>query len=81
MELTEKKMNYQGLVSQISETYLQGQKKAVVSVNSHLIETYWAVGQYIVEFEQKGNEKAEYGKSLLEICPKISVHYTAKVSV
>ncbi len=58
--------NYQGLVDQISEIYLQGQKNAVISVDSHLLETYWAVGQYIVEFQQKGNEKAEYGKSLLE---------------
>ncbi|MCP4348383.1 MAG: DUF1016 domain-containing protein [Desulfobacterales bacterium] len=66
MKLTKNKMNYQGLVSQISETYLKGQKKAVISVNSHLLETYWAVGQYIVEFEQKGNEKAEYGKCLIE---------------
>lgn len=66
MELAKDRMNYQGLVNQISETFLQGQKQAVISVNSHLLETYWAVGQYIVEFEQDGNEKAEYGKHLLK---------------
>ncbi len=66
MELTKENVNYQGLVHQISETFLQGQKKAVVSVNSHLLETYWSVGQYIVEFEQKGSEKAKYGISLIK---------------
>ncbi len=30
-----------------------------------MVETYWNIGKYIVEFEQKGNIKAEYGKQLL----------------
>jgi predicted nuclease of restriction endonuclease-like (RecB) superfamily len=57
---------YRQLVSQISETFTDGQRKAVLAVNSFLVETYWKIGQYIVEFEQGGNEKAEYGKRLLE---------------
>lgn len=64
IEKTDK--NYQELVSQISETYVQGQNKAVISVNSHLVNTYWKIGQYIVEFEQKGKLRAEYGKALLK---------------
>jgi predicted nuclease of restriction endonuclease-like (RecB) superfamily len=60
---------YQNLISQISETYLGGQKKAVLAVNSFLVETYWQIGQYIVEFEQDGKAKAQYGKGLL---PKLS---------
>jgi hypothetical protein len=28
--------------------------------------TYWAIGRHIVEFEQQGNEKAEYGSKMLE---------------
>ena len=57
---------YQGLIRQISDAYLQGQRQAVIAINSHLIDTYWKVGQYIVEFEQKGAERAVYGKGLLE---------------
>ena len=57
---------YKKLVSQISETFVQGQQKAVLAVNSSLVETYWTIGQYIVEYEQGGSEKAEYGKRLLE---------------
>ncbi len=58
--------NYEGLVSQISKTYLQGKNNAVVAVNSELVNTYWKVGQHIVEFEQEGKERAEYGSKLLE---------------
>ena len=58
--------NYKHLVSQISETFVQGQQKAVLAVNFYLVETYWKIGQYIVEYEQGGSEKAEYGKRLLE---------------
>ena len=57
---------YKQLVSQISETFVHGQQKAVFAVNSFLVETYWKIGQYIVEYEQGGSEKAEYGKRLLE---------------
>lgn len=58
--------NYDNLVSQISETYLQGKRNAVNAVNSELINTYWKVGEQIVEFEQNGKERAEYGSGLLE---------------
>lgn len=58
--------NYDQLVHQISETYIQGQKNAVVSVNAHLVQTYWQIGRYIVEFEQKGKQRAEYGQSLID---------------
>ena len=65
-EIVKTDKNYQDLISQISETYVQGQNKAVISVNSHLVNTYWEIGQYIVEFEQKGKLRAEYGKALLQ---------------
>lgn len=57
--------NYDQLVHQISEIYIQGQRKAVAAVNSTMVETYWQIGQYIIEFEQGGHIKAAYGKALL----------------
>jgi predicted nuclease of restriction endonuclease-like (RecB) superfamily len=60
-----KQKNYNDLVHQISETYQQGQRRAVSAVNVNMVDTYWQIGQYIVEFEQNGNLKAEYGKALL----------------
>lgn len=41
------------------------------SVNNVLVSTYWSIGKYIVEFEQKGNVKAEYGTALLSSLSKI----------
>jgi hypothetical protein len=61
-----KKTDYRQLVSQISDTFVFGQQKAVSAVNSYLVETYWKIGQYIVEYEQGGSGKADYGKKLLE---------------
>jgi len=66
MKINKKNAEYQQLVSHISDTFVQGQKKAVLAVNSHLVETYWKIGEYIVEYEQGGNVRAEYGKKLLE---------------
>ena len=66
MEIIFQQNEYQNLVNQISETFLEGQKQAVIAVNRHLTQTYWKVGKYTVEFEQGGQAKAEYGKGLLE---------------
>lgn len=57
--------NYESLISRISDAFLEGQKKIVSAVNTFLVETYWQIGRYIVEFEQGGETKAEYGKGLL----------------
>ena len=57
---------YQELVQQISTTFTHGQTRAMAAVHSCLTETYWEIGQYIVEYEQQGKEKAVYGTALLE---------------
>lgn len=58
--------DYSRLVSQIAEIYKQGQYNTTIAVNSQLVKTYWQIGKYIVEFEQKGKQKAEYGKALID---------------
>lgn len=57
--------NYETLKNQLKILLAKGREKAYSLVNSVLVETYWNVGKYIVEFEQKGDVKAEYGKELL----------------
>ena len=57
--------SYQNLVVKIAATYAQGQVKAAHAINVQLLETYWQIGQHIVEFEQGGNVRAEYGKALI----------------
>lgn len=56
---------YQHLLAQISTAYTQGRVAAMQAVNAQLIETYWQVGRHIVEFEQDGKLRADYGKSLI----------------
>lgn len=58
--------NYKNLVDQIGVLLQQGRQKAAQSVNTILVHTYWEIGRYIVEFEQNGNERAEYGTQLFE---------------
>jgi predicted nuclease of restriction endonuclease-like (RecB) superfamily len=56
---------YQHLLVKISDTYQSGQVKATQAVNIQLLETYWQIGRHIIEFEQGGNARAEYGKALI----------------
>ena len=64
MELTTAD-GYRDLLERISQTYTQGRIGAMQAVNAHLLETYWQVGRYIVEFEQEGKARADYGKTLI----------------
>ena len=57
--------NYGRLVSDISGLLVQARRAAARTINSFLTATYWEVGQRIVEFEQGGKARAEYGEALL----------------
>jgi predicted nuclease of restriction endonuclease-like (RecB) superfamily len=61
-----KKETYSTLISDLASLIEQGRKAAVRYVNTALITTYWLVGRRIVEYEQKGKERAEYGEALLK---------------
>lgn len=56
---------YIRLVSHISNVWEEAKGKAALAVNTELIDASWQTGRYIVEYEQHGNIKAEYGKQLL----------------
>ncbi len=64
MELSSQQ-EYRALVNQISVAYEEGRQRAIQTVNTQLVQTYWEIGQYIVEFEQGGKAKASYGDKLL----------------
>ena len=44
----------------------QARGKARLAVNAAMVEAYWLIGQRIVQEEQQGKLKAEYGKRLIE---------------
>ncbi|MFN3850700.1 MAG: YhcG family protein [Spirosomataceae bacterium] len=58
--------DYSSLLNQIKIIFAEGQERVVYAVNTAMLETYWQIGQYIVEFEQKGQNKAIYGLNLLQ---------------
>jgi putative cytoplasmic protein len=64
-KLTVKNPLYQELIESIGHALLEGRSKALYAVNMALVRTNWQIGHYIVEYEQKGNERAEYGAELL----------------
>jgi predicted nuclease of restriction endonuclease-like (RecB) superfamily len=67
---------YQNLITGIGDLLHSGRQKAAQSVNTILVQTYWQIGSYIVEYEQNGNEKAEYGSNLLDKLSKdLSLSY------
>lgn len=57
---------YGGLVTGIAELLEQARRGAARAVNSILTATYWEIGRRIVEFEQGGKARAEYGEELLK---------------
>ena len=57
---------YKGLLSGISGILTEARRSAARSVNSILTATYWEVGRRIVEFEQRGKTRADYGDKLIK---------------
>jgi predicted nuclease of restriction endonuclease-like (RecB) superfamily len=65
----------QTLLNDIRHIIAQARERAVRSVNHELTVAYWHIGQRLVEEEQQGKERAEYGKRLVE---DLSAHLTAE---
>ena len=59
-------MNYGSLVESISQAHEQTQLQAPQAVNIALTLRNWLIGYYLFEYEQKGNDRANYGEKLLE---------------
>ena len=57
--------DYNLLINNISILWTNAKEKAVNTINTELLEANWQTGKYIVEFEQGGKARAEYGKQLL----------------
>jgi hypothetical protein len=57
---------YGGLVTGISDLLEQARRTTARTSNSILAATYWEIGRRIVEFEQGGKARAQYGETLLK---------------
>jgi predicted nuclease of restriction endonuclease-like (RecB) superfamily len=58
-------MNFSALIQTIQQTHTALQQQAVKAINRSLTIRNWLIGYYIVEFEQKGEDRAKYGEKLL----------------
>jgi predicted nuclease of restriction endonuclease-like (RecB) superfamily len=56
---------YRKLLTDIGSSIERAKQNAAVAVNHELVRVNWEIGKHIVVFEQRGNEKAEYGSELL----------------
>lgn len=59
-------MNFDELVKHIEQVSVVFKQSANTSINIHVSVRNWVVGYYIVEFEQNGENRAEYGSKLLK---------------
>lgn len=53
-------------INEIKKILKNARQKAYTAVNSAMVEAYWKIGRRIVEEEQNGKERAEYGKEILQ---------------
>ena len=60
------KSKYNKLIEKISELVTKSRTELARIINTKIVYTYWNVGKYIVEYEQKGRERADYGSELMK---------------
>lgn len=69
-ELVKNSAGFEKMISDIEALVNTSKNELATSINKVMTVTYWSIGKYIVEFEQEGNAKAEYGKNLLSTISK-----------
>lgn len=65
---------YANIVDDIKQIIDKGRATAYAAVNSAMIVTYWNIGRRIVDEEQHGKERAEYGVELIKMLAKELTH-------
>ena len=61
-----REVSFEDLVQAVKVTHSATQAGAVKAINRMQTMRNWIIGYYIVEFEQKGKDRAEYGDRLLK---------------
>jgi len=54
------------LYAEISAVLEKARSSAYRAINLAMVQAYWQIGYLIVEHEQEGKERAEYGKAILK---------------
>ena len=69
------KKEYNILIENVGIALKNSRQNIANTINTEIVLTYWQIGKYIIDYEQKGNEKAEYGSNMLN---KLSSDLTQK---
>ena len=64
--------NISAVYKEIREVLVQARARAWQAVNAEMVTAYWEVGRVIVEVEQGGQERANYGTSSSRRSPLVS---------
>lgn len=75
--------SFEALLTDVRQIIDSGLQQAYQSVNQTILNTYWLVGRRIVEDEQHGNRRAEYGKQQIknlsaELVPQYGTSYNER---
>ena len=63
------------LVERIEQLITEAKKRTISAVNTAMVYTYYEIGRMIVDDEQQGEERAQYGKAVLK---ELSIRLTNK---
>ena len=68
--------NLESVYNNIKNVLDEARSKAFRSVNFAMVQAYWHIGRLIVEEEQNGKERADYGESLIqELSKRLTIDY------
>ena len=73
-QMVKNEMSVSGLLNNLRELIIAGRQKALRAVDVVQVQTCWELGRHIVEFEQGGAGRAEFGTRLL---PRLAKELTA----
>ena len=54
------------LVLAMSERIADARRRSLSAISREMVQLYWELGRHIVEFEQGGADRAEYGEALIQ---------------
>jgi predicted nuclease of restriction endonuclease-like (RecB) superfamily len=66
MNLENQNSSYSKLIEKIGRSLEKGRANIAHTINIELLKTKWEIGFHVIEFEQNGHDKAEYGSAILD---------------
>ena len=70
------------LFSRVTSIIEQARPSVVRTVNTEMVQAYWLIGREIVEEEQAGEARAEYGERLVaELSKRLTARYGRGFSI